>query len=72
MKRTLQARRLAAGLSFLTILLASAASAQDEEKRRLKERLNDIDPVGSWYYDDIDAAYAEARDTGKPLMVVFR
>ena len=73
------ARRLAAGLSFLGFLALflprSAAlpqGPQDQAGNRLKETLNDLDPVGGWFYDDLQAAYAEARKTDRPMMVVFR
>ena len=65
------ARRLAAGLSFFGLLLVGLAP-QDDATQRLKERLNDLDPVGSWFYDDFDAASVEAKRSGKPLMIVFR
>jgi len=29
-------------------------------------------PEGPWILDDIDQGFAQAKKTGKPLMVVFR
>lgn len=42
---------------------------QDHEDRfkRDQEKL-----VGPWIYDDLQAGFAEARKTGKPVLIVFR
>ena len=34
--------------------------------------MGDQNLVGPWIYDDVDAGFAEAKKTGKPLMVVLR
>ena len=39
---------------------------------QLEPSEDDIEIAGEWFYDDLDAGYAEAARTGKPLMVVFR
>lgn len=52
-----------AGLAFL-------GAPQDKEK--LREALKDTDLQGTWVYDDVDAGFAEAKKSGKPLMVVLR
>ena len=54
----------------MSILLALLLAAQDKEA--LKTSLKDVDLPASWIYDDIDAGFAEARKTGKPLLVAFR
>ena len=58
----------------LTILccfvLSSVARAQDYEK--LKTALGDVHLADGWIYEDIAAGYAEAKKTGKPLLVSFR
>lgn len=59
---------LAAGL-FLACL---GASPQDASKESLKTALKDTDLPGSWIYDDVNAGFAEARKSGKPMLVVFR
>lgn len=53
----------------LSGLFATAVAAQDFDK--LKQALGDI-VAAEWIYEDIDAGYAEARKTGKPLLVSFR
>jgi serine protease Do len=42
---------------------------RDEKVRGDREA---FDGDGQWIYNDLDAAFAEARKTGKPLLVVFR
>jgi hypothetical protein len=57
-----------AGLSAALILeAASPAAAQS-----LREILKDIPTADHWIYDDLPKAIAEAKETGKPLMVVVR
>ena len=59
--------------SVLAALLVLASSeVQDPVKQRLRDALKDNAPAGTWIYDDVDAGYAEATRTGKPLMVVIR
>ena len=52
-----------------TALLANVSVAQqfDELKKVLGDTLSD-----GWIYEDIDAGYAKAKSTGKPLLVSFR
>ena len=52
--------------------IAAAPRGQDPRKERLRVALKDVQPVGEWFYDDIDRGFAEAEKTKKPLMVVFR
>jgi len=58
---------VAAGLAALALL-----SFQEAKDRRLQESLKDTAIVGTWIYDDLDAGIAEAKKSGKPLMVVYR
>ena len=55
----------------LLVVLALAA-LQDDPKKPLRDALGDRALVGTWIYDDVEAGYAEASRTGKPLMVVIR
>ena len=53
------------------ILMAiPAAPAGDKDK--LRDALGDQTLVGPWFYDDLDAAIAEAAKTRKPLLAVLR
>ena len=57
-----------AGIVFTT-MLANVSVAQDYDalKKAIGDKVSD-----DWIYEDIDAGYAEARKTGKPLIVSFR
>jgi hypothetical protein len=57
--------RIAAAVALFVAL-------QDGNNEALRKTLKDVDLVGRWIYDDIQAGYAEARKSGKPLLVVFR
>jgi hypothetical protein len=57
-------------LAAWTFLAGLFAAAQDREQ--LKTVLKDADVPASWVYDDVDAGFAEARKSGKPMLVVFR
>ncbi len=71
--------RLPSGFLALTSLLlsslilsGSAPSLKPQDAAGTKrERLKD-NAAGFWIYDDIDAGYTKAAETGKPLLVSFR
>jgi hypothetical protein len=63
--------RLAAAAA-VSIAAAGAPSACADDPRALKDALRDVDPLGEWVYNDVDAAFAAARASGKPLLAVFR
>ena len=52
------------------LVLATAACGDSQEALRVK--LGDVEPVGDWIYDDIDAGIERARETGRPLLFTFR
>lgn len=62
--------RRSIALVCLGFLAATPLHAQTP-KDQLQQKLNDVATPG-WVYDDIDAGFAEAKKTGKPLLVVFR
>jgi hypothetical protein len=47
-------------------------SLAPQDKEALKASMKDVDVPASWIYDDVDAGFAEAKKTGKPLLVAFR
>lgn len=49
-----------------------ALLAQDVGKDELKEGLADAAPRGAWIYDDLEAARAASKASGKPLLAVLR
>jgi hypothetical protein len=53
------------------LLLAGGVSAADDAVE-LQKRFQDFDLQGPWVYNDLDAGFAEAKRSGKPLLVVFR
>lgn len=65
--RTSLVLSVAVGL-FVTVIVA--ATAQDQPP--LREALKDVPVASHWIYDDLPRAQAEAKATGKPLLVVLR
>ena len=59
-------------LTIAALAMLCAASPQDAAKEKLKTALKDDAVKGDWIYDDLNAGYAEAKKSGKPMMVVFR
>ena len=60
---------LFAALLFLSVLTLSAA--EDRKERVLNDR-KEVEASGAWIYNDLPKGFAEARRTGKPLLVVIR
>jgi hypothetical protein len=52
----------------LGALLAAGGGGNDA----LKAALKDTEVAPAWVYNDLGAGFAEAKKTGKPLLVVFR
>ena len=59
-------------LAFAAAVAGLAFLAAPQDKEKLKTGLKDAAVVGDWIYDDLNAGYAEAKKSGKPMMVVFR
>jgi serine protease Do len=62
--------RTAAALGLLALAAAPLFGADDKEQ--LRDKLKDAVVQGAWIYDDLGAGFAEAKKTGKPLLVVLR
>jgi hypothetical protein len=43
-----------------------------QEPGPLQKSLEDLQLTGAWVYNDLPAGFAEAKTTGKPLLIVFR
>ncbi len=54
------------------VLSLLAVSPLTGDKERLRDALGDRSLVGDWVYDDLEAGIAQAKASGKPLMVVLR
>ena len=48
------------------------AAPQDPKKEQLRTALKDDSVKGDWIYDDLNAGYAQAKKSGKPMLIVFR
>ena len=61
--------------ALLTLLLSATLFSivrADGPKTPLGEALKDIDVADHWIYDDWSLGLAQAKETGKPLLVVLR
>ena len=58
---------LAVSAFLVTTMLNGPADAQTDLKQALKDSVAD-----HWIYDDLDQRIAQAKQTGQPMMVVFR
>ena len=47
-------------------------TAQENPTMPLQMTLGDFDVSSDWIYDDLDRGIAQAKETGKPLFVLFR
>jgi len=60
-------------LAAICLLVANASvHAQDERTKRLNEDRAAFESSEQWYYNDLERGFAEARKSGKPLLVVLR
>jgi hypothetical protein len=59
-------------LAFAGVVVGLALLAAPQDKDKLRESLKDTELQGTWIYDDLDAGIAEAKKSGKPMMVVLR
>lgn len=71
MKRT---TCLAASLATVLAAFSAAAAAEftPAEQSELGKSVKDIQVASHWIYDDLAKAKAQAKETGKPLLVVLR
>lgn len=65
-------RLVATAVTFFSLALLVPVSSQDQQIRLLKEAIGDDLIGGNWIYEDIEAGYAKARKSGRPLLVSFR
>jgi hypothetical protein len=62
-------------ISMLALALFTAESSAQEGKNRdqlVREDLADFGSVDAWIYNDVERGFAAARETGKPMLVIFR
>ncbi len=65
-------RMISTAVALLFIAASIPVPSQDKPAASLQEAIGDDLFGGSWIYEDIEAGYAEARRSGKPLLVSFR
>lgn len=63
--------------SILLLALAAMASAHAAEPQKTRDEMvlddrKELADNEAWIYNDLSKAFAEAKTTGKPLMVVHR
>lgn len=56
-------------LSELSSSNRAQQGGRDLDAQLKKDR---ADLAGQWFYEDMSAGFAEAKRTGKPLLIVFR
>ncbi|MBC7853612.1 MAG: PDZ domain-containing protein [Pirellulaceae bacterium] len=54
-----------------SLVLTDSLRAQDRETKVRNDRKN-VEEEGRWIYNDLPKGIAEAKKTGKPLLVIFR
>jgi len=54
------------------LLLAATAQAAENRETKVRGDKTEVEATGLWIYNDLAQAYAEARQTRKPMLVVFR
>jgi hypothetical protein len=59
------------GIAALALLAVNLQSAEDRDSRVRNDRA-DVVASGHWIYNDLPKGVAEARQSGKPLLVVLR
>lgn len=54
------------------LFFVTSAHAQNEREKRLNEDRAAFESSEQWYYNDLERGFAEAKKSGKPLLVVLR
>ena len=60
------------GLCATVACLTAAAAAQQTRDEMVRGDRKALLDDNRWFYDDLDAGWQAARESGKPLMVVLR
>ena len=61
-------------VSFITLATCLDVLSCNADDKALRKRLEDLnaEKADHWIYNDIQAGFAEAKKTGKPLFITFR
>lgn len=57
---------------FILLAAAGLAAAQKNREEKVRDDRRKIEQEGFWIYNNLAAGFAEARKSGKPLLVVLR
>ncbi len=63
---------LAIFCSLLLTLSVSAEEPKQTREQKVREDREKVEKIGYWIYNDLDKGFAEAKQTGKPLLVILR
>ncbi len=56
----------------LSMMLGGTLCAQNERERKVRDDRARVEEIDFWIYNDLEAGFAEAKRTGRPLLVTFR
>ncbi len=56
----------------LSLSLAGAAGAQQSREDKVRDDRKNVEADGFWIYNDLPRAFAEAKKTGRPIVVALR
>ncbi len=63
-------------LCSLCLVLAVTSTRGDEPKKTREQKVREdrekVEKTGYWIYNDLDKGFAEAKQTGKPMLVILR
>ena len=65
-------RRVTWASAGLLLLVASPMTGAEDRDSKVRGDRTKFEADDRWIYNDLDLARAEARKTGKPLLIVFR
>ncbi len=65
-------RQLPLLVSTLLLLNSSALPAAEDRETITREDRKIAEAGGPWVYNDLDKGFELAKQTGKPLLIVFR
>ena len=64
-------RLLVLSMSLL-VFCSTDASAQNVREKKVREDKQKVEADGYWFYNDLPRAFAEAKKTNKPMVVILR
>ena len=65
-------RHHTAALIGCFLLMASPTRAAESRDAKVRQDRQDVQATELWIYNDLAQGFAQAKKTGKPLLVVFR